>query len=423
MRYVYSLVFLLLLPLILLRLYWKGRQLPAYRQHIAERLGFYPPVTGRFIWLHAVSVGETRAAAPLVRQLQQRYPGFTLLLTQMTPTGRETAQQLFGDSVKCVYLPYDFPWIVQRFLRYFRPAFGVLMETEIWPNLIHQCQLQNVPIYLVNARLSERSARGYRKLRKLVQPAFAGLTLVAAQTKDDAQRLAQLGVERIEVCGNIKFDVTPPADLSQQTARLTTLMGAQRQIMLWASTREGEEALLLDAFLQQQWSSDLLLLIVPRHPQRFDEVENLLLQRGLTVQRRSRGQTLAATTQVCLGDSMGEMFAYFSIADVAIIGGSILPLGGQNLIEACAVGTPVLFGPHMFNFAEASMLALRAGAALQAQSPHELLVQAKSLLEDLRRRQQMADAGIAFSQAHRGATEKIVALLPQPQTLDGAIAG
>lgn len=412
MRYVYSLVFLLLLPIILLRLYWKGRQLPAYRQHITERLGFYPPAMGRFIWLHAVSVGETRAAAPLVRQLQQRYPEFTLLLTQMTPTGRETAQQLFGDSVKCVYLPYDLPWIVQRFLRHFRPAFGVLMETEIWPNLIHQCQQHNVPIYLVNARLSARSARGYGKLRKLVQPAFAGLTMVAAQTIDDAQRLARLGVKRVEVCGNIKFDVAPPADLQQQAARLTSLVGAQRQIMLWASTREGEEALLLDAFLQQQWSSDLLLLIVPRHPQRFDEVENLLLQRGLTVQRRSRGQTLAATTQVCLGDSMGEMFAYFSIADVAIIGGSILPLGGQNLIEACAVGTPVLFGPHMFNFSEASTLAQQAGAALQSQSPLELLVQAKSLLEDSRRRQQMADAGVTFSQAHRGATEKIVALLP-----------
>lgn len=417
MRRIYSLVFLLLLPLILLRLYWKSRQLPAYRQHIAERLGFYPPVTGRFIWLHAVSVGETRAAAPLVRQLQQRYPGFRLLLTQMTPTGRETAEQLFGDSVKCVYLPYDLPWIVRRFLRHFRPAFGVLMETEIWPNLIHQCRLQNVPIYLVNARLSERSARGYGKLRKLVQPAFAGLTLVAAQTKDDARRLAQLGVERMEICGNIKFDVAPPADLPQQTTKLTTLMGAQRQIMLWASTRDGEEALLLDAFLQQQWSSNLLLLIVPRHPQRFDEVENLLLQRGLTVQRRSRGQTLAASTQVCLGDSMGEMFAYFSIADVAIIGGSILPLGGQNLIEACAVGTPVLFGPHMFNFAEASMLALQSGAALQSQSPTELLAQAKLLLEDLPRRQQMADAGMAFSQFHRGATEKIVALLPLPQSL------
>lgn len=417
MRYLYSLIFLLLLPLILLRLYWKGRQLPAYRQHIGERLGFYPDSPGRFIWLHAVSVGETRAAAPLVRQLQQRYPEFSVLLTQMTPTGRETARQLFGDSVICVYLPYDLPWIIRRFLRHFRPAFGILMETEIWPNLIEQCQQANVPLYLANARLSERSAKGYAKLQKLVRPAFAGLTRIAAQTAADAQRLAALGANQPLVCGNIKFDVSPPADLAQQSAKLADLLGENRQILLCASTREGEEALLLDAFQQLQWPDKVLLLIVPRHPQRFDEVANQISQRGLSLQKRSAGLPIAATTRAVLGDSMGEMFAYFSVADVAIIGGSIQPLGGQNLIEACAVGTPVLFGPHMFNFAEASRLALEAGAAQQANSADELIAQAHALLQDLPRQQQMAAAGVAFSQAHRGATERIIALLPDPQQL------
>ena len=309
MRYLYSLVFLLLLPLILLRLYWKGRQLPAYRQHIGERLGLYPPVSGRYIWLHAVSVGETRAAAPLVCQLQQRYPGFSLLLTQMTPTGRETAQQLFGDGVSCVYLPYDLPWITHRFLRHFRPAFGILMETEIWPNLIDQCQRLNVPLYLVNARLSERSAKGYAKLQRLVRPAFAGLTRIAAQTAGDARRLSELGANRPLVCGNIKFDVQPPAETPQKTALLQSLCG-ERPILLFASTRDGEEAVLLDAFLRQQWPEQLLLLVVPRHPQRFDEVAALLQQRGLTCQRRSAGVPVAASTRALLGDSMGEMFAY-----------------------------------------------------------------------------------------------------------------
>ena len=412
MRYLYSLLFLLLLPLILLRLYWKGRQLPAYRQHIGERLGFYPPVSGRYIWLHAVSVGETRAAAPLIRQLQQRYPEFSLLLTQMTPTGRETAQQLFGDSVRCIYLPYDLPWITRRFLQHFRPAFGILMETEIWPNLIDQCQRLNVPLYLVNARLSERSAKGYAKLQKLVRPAFAGLTRIAAQTADDARRLSELGANQPLVCGNIKFDVAPPLDLDQQRARFVSLLGENRQVLLWASTREGEEAPLLDAFLQLQWPDNLLLLVVPRHPQRFEEVANQISQRGLSLQKRSAGLPIAANTRVVLGDSMGEMFAYFSVANVAIIGGSIQPLGGQNLIEACAVGTPVLFGPHMFNFAEASRLALEAGAAAQADDAAALMQLAASLLSDPQRCQAMSRAGIEFSQAHRGATDRIIALLP-----------
>ena len=412
MRYLYSLLFLLLLPLILLRLYWKGRQLPAYRQHIGERLGFYPPVSGRYIWLHAVSVGETRAAAPLIRQLQQRYPGFSLLLTQMTPTGRETAQQLFGDSVRCIYLPYDLPWITRRFLQHFRPAFGILMETEIWPNLIDQCQRLNVPLYLANARLSERSAKGYAKLQKLVRPAFAGLTRIAAQTADDARRLSEVGANQPLVCGNIKFDVAPPLDLDQQRARLVSLLGENRQVLLWASTREGEEVQLLDAFQQLHWPENLLLLVVPRHPQRFEEVANQISQRGLSLQKRSAGLPIAANTRVVLGDSMGEMFAYFSVANVAIIGGSIQPLGGQNLIEACAVGTPVLFGPHMFNFAEASRLALEAGAAQQAESALDLLTQAHALLLDPSRQKQMGAAGVAFAQSHRGATQRIIDLLP-----------
>ncbi len=409
-RWLYTLLFVLAMPLVLLRLWWKGRRLPAYRQHLGERFGHYLPVSGDVIWLHAVSVGETHAAAPLVRRLLQAYPDCTLLLTQMTPTGREAARQLFGDSVRCVYLPYDLPWLTDRFLRHFRPRFGILMETEVWPNLVGSCQRLGVPLMLVNARLSERSAKGYQRLRWLAGPAFAGLDAVAAQTIADAERIVALGARRVEVCGNIKFDVQPPGQLDQQADTLRELIGS-RLVLLLASTRDGEEALLLDAFRLQDWPENLLLVMVPRHPQRFDEVLALMQQRGLSVSRRSQSAPVGAGTRAWLGDSMGEMFAYYRVADVAIIGGSIAPLGGQNLIEACAVGTPVLFGPHMFNFAEASQLAIHAGAARQADNAAQLMQQAAALLADPASRRAMGEAGRAFSVAHRGATDRIMGLL------------
>ncbi|MCE1180695.1 MAG: 3-deoxy-D-manno-octulosonic acid transferase, partial [Rhodocyclales bacterium] len=306
-RWAYSLLLGLITPLIWLRLAWRARRQPEYLQHLGERYGFYPEAAPqKVIWVHAVSVGETRAAQPLIEGLLARWPDHRILLTGMTPTGREAGRSVYGERVMQAYLPYDYAFAVDRFFKHFSPAFGVLMETEVWPNLLAGARRRQVPVYLANARLSARSARGYRRFGALARPAFAALSGVAAQTAGDAERLTALGASRVAVCGNLKFDVTPaPALLAQGQAWRAALAG--RTVWLAASTREGEEALLLDAW---QGQHDALLVLVPRHPQRFDEVAALLAARGLRTVRRSEGLP-QADTQVWLGDSMGEMVAYY----------------------------------------------------------------------------------------------------------------
>ena len=413
MRKLYGAIFWLLLPLILCRLWWRGRQQPGYRQHWGERFGRYrTPVTGPAIWLHAVSVGETRAAASLVQALRRRYPAHRLILTQMTPTGRDTARELYKDDVEAVYLPYDLPFAIDGFIRHFRPAFGLLMETEIWPNLIHATADAGIPLFLVNARLSARSARGYGKITRLVSPALARLAGVAAQSKDDAQRLAALGAAAPVVCGNVKFDIVPPATQLALGRAWRESIG-ERAIVLFASTRDGEETLLLDAWCRKRGFEQALLIVVPRHPQRFDEVANQVAAHGLSLCRRSSGELPGADRQVWLGDSMGELAAYYAAADIAVVGGSFLPLGGQNLIEASAVGTPVIVGPHMFNFAEATRLACEAGAAQQCEGVDAAVDAVLELLRTPARRTAMQHAAMAFSRAHGGATERIMAMLPE----------
>lgn len=408
-RLLYALLWHALLPLLPLRLLWRGRRQPEYLQHVAERFGRYasPASPGPCVWLHAVSVGEMRAAQPLVRALQQRFPDHRLLLTCMTPTGRATAAQLYGDSVDLAYLPWDLPWAVRAFVRHFRPRLGILMETEIWPALIAACHREQVPVVLANARLSERSARGYARIRGLIGPALGRLAHVAAQSPDDARRLQALGAQRVTVCGNSKFDIDPPPELLQRGAHFRQLCEGRR-VFLCASTREGEEALLLQQ-RPADWPSDWLWLLVPRHPQRFAEVEQLCRTAGLNVQRRSDGEPVRPETQVWLGDSMGEMFAYYAACDLAFVGGSLLPFGAQNLIEPAAVGRAILIGPHTFNFAEATRHALAAGAAEQIASAAALWHRAGQLLQDDARREHMAGAGLAFSREHRGATARIVA--------------
>lgn len=405
----YRLLLWLLFPWALLHLWWRGRRQPAYREHIAERFGWYRQRPERpVIWLHAVSVGETRAAEPLVRALAARYPGHTLLLTQMTPTGRETAQQLFGDIATIGYLPYDYPAAVARFLAHFRPRLGILMETELWFNLIGACARQQVPLLLANARLSEKSARGYARVAPLTRAALGRLAAVSAQTSADAERLERLGAHAIEITGNLKFDVAIGPQLLQLGAELKQRIGP-RPVLLAASTRAGEEELVLDA-LARIGVERLLLLLVPRHPQRFGEVAALLQRRGLSYARRSDDRALPPDCRVLLGDSMGEMAAYYSACDLAFIGGSLLPLGGQNLIEACAVGRPLLFGPHMFNFAEAARLALAAGAAIEVADAVALAQQAEQLLRDRTALARMAQAALEFSRAHQGATVRNLAI-------------
>lgn len=410
-RLIYSLILYLIAPLIWLRLLWRARKQPEYLQNLAERYGFYrQPPSNNLIWVHAVSVGETRAAQPLIEGLLAQWPEHRILLTCMTPTGREAGQQVYGERVIQAYLPYDYPAAVNRFFCHFSPVFGVLMETEIWPNLLAAAEQRKTPVMLVNARLSKRSARGYGRLDALVRPAFAALRGVAAQTAGDAERMVALGAGPVEVCGNLKFEVTPALEniLLGQAWRVAV---GSRPVWLAASTRDGEELLLLEAW-RQLGIKNALLVLVPRHPQRFDHVAELLRQQGLNTIRRSAGLP-APETQVWLGDSMGEMAAYYTLADLAFVGGSLLPLGGQNLIEAAACACPVLIGPYTFNFQQATEDAIAAGAARRVESSQDLATELESLLGDAAALTTMRAAARDFARTHQGASQRTLALIVQ----------
>lgn len=408
-RLLYSLIFYLATPLILLRLLWRARKQPEYLHHLGERWGFYSAQPKQpLIWIHAVSVGETRAAQPLIEGLKARWPDHQILLTGMTPTGRAAGHEVYRAQVIQAYLPYDTPAADNRFFDHFSPAFGVMMETEIWPNLIAAARRRSIPLILANARLSARSAKGYEKISALAKPAFSALSATAAQTAQDAQRLSQLGASTLEVCGNIKFDVTPPDEKLQLGQAWRQLLYG-RPIWLAASTREGEEALVINAW-RQLAMPEVLLILVPRHPQRFAEVAQMLASAGIHYQQRSQGMP-STDTQVWLGDSMGEMAAYFAMADLAFIGGSLLPLGGQNLIEAAACGCPVLIGPHTFNFTQATEDAISAGAARRVRDTKDLAEQARHLLENQPELLAMRQAALGFAAEHRGATRKTLNLI------------
>ena len=415
-RHFYTLFLWLLLPYIFFHLLWRARKQPEYLQHIGERFGFYTVNTSKpVIWLHTVSVGETRAAASLIQSLQRSHPTHQILLTHTTPTGRDASEQLYGDKVLRVYLPYDYPFAVRRFLQHYKPQVGVLLETEIWFNLIHYCQQAHIPLLLLNARLSERSARGYARFAKLTRAGLSQLGAISAQSEEDASRLQALGAHNVSVMGNLKYDIAPPPAMLEAGRQLRTLFGTSRALFLAASTRVGEEELLLNV-LKQINVPNLLTVIVPRHPQRFNEVAALLNQHHIPFQRRSDNQPVAASTQVVLGDSMGEMFAYYAACDIAFIGGSLLPFGGQNLIEACAVGKPVIIGPHTYNFTQASILAVAQGAAVRVPDADSLAGTLQQLFMQPDKVAQMSTAGLAFVNANRGATEKAVATINQAIT-------
>ncbi|GHU26070.1 3-deoxy-D-manno-octulosonic acid transferase [Betaproteobacteria bacterium] len=408
----YSLLWLLALPLVLARLVWRARRQAGYLDHVSERFGSYQVrAPGPVIWLHAVSVGETRAAEPLVRAMLERWPEHTVVLTHMTPTGREASAALFANESRVLraYLPYDLGFLATRFLRHFRPDFGIIMETELWPNLLASCHRHQVPVLLANARLSERSARRYARFAALIRPTFGVLSAIGAQTAADAARLGALGARRISITGNIKFDIDPPPEALPLACQFRDRIGA-RPVILAASTREGEEAALLAAFVRHA-EPHTLLALVPRHPQRFTEVEALAHAAGLKVQRRSDNAPLAPDTRVWLGDSMGEMFAYYATADVALIGGSWLPFGGQNPIEACAIGVPVLIGPHTFNFQAVAEDAVNVGAARRYADVNAAMRAAVELLADAPGRNAMNEAGRGFAAVNRGATARTLELL------------
>ena len=437
-RFIYTLAVLALLPWAAIHLLWRARRQKEYLHHWGERWGFFPQrkpsqqYLAPTVWLHAVSVGETRAAQPLVAALCARYPDHRILFTHMTPTGRAASVALFGDTVERLYLPYDTPWAMRRFLCHYQPRIGLIMETELWPNLLTECRAAGVPVYLLNARLSARSARRYGRWPNLTREVLQSLSAIGAQSADDAARLTRLGAEKITVTGNIKFDIATPPEQMELGRVFRARMGA-RPVWLAASTREGEEALILDAWHSAMNSKKVLsplpggagdtamnsqnkavsslLVIVPRHPQRFDEVARLVTDRGLRLQRRSEESAIAPTTHVLLGDSMGEMFAWYAAVDVAFIGGSLKDYGCQNLIEACAVGTPVLIGPSTYNFAEAAREALACGAAHAITDADDLVRQRDMLLTDVAYREQMSRAGREFAARHRGATAHTLELI------------
>lgn len=421
-RFIYSLALYLLLPLTAIKLLWRGIKQPAYLKYWPERYGFFTQAINKpVIWLHCVSVGETRAASPLVKQLLETYPKHAILLTHATPTGREAGEQLFPANqypqvMRC-YLPYDTPSAVARFLNHFKPSIGLLMETELWFNLIYACKNKNVPLLLVNARLSERSARGYAKVGKLTEDALKALAAIAAQTEQDATRFSSLikdDTKKVSVIGNLKFDVTPPQGEAERGRYLRRLLGIDRPVFLAASTRDGEEKLILNALAAAN-VPNLLTIIVPRHPQRFDEVAKLLEAQRIAYCRRSEfamGNVASEipNCQVILGDSMGEMFTYYAACDAALIGGSLMPLGGQNLIEACAMGKPVLIGEHTFNFTDASEQAIRAGAAIRV-NEKDLAQKINLLMTDTAKQTDMGKAGLVFSKKAAGATQRMLDLI------------
>ena len=408
MRAIYTLLWYLALPLLPLRLLWRGRREPGYREHVGERYGrYHGAVPQPVVWVHAVSLGETRAAAPLVDRLRRAHPGATVLLTHMTATGRAGGRALFGDSVVQAWLPYDAPFAVRAFLAHFKPRAGLIMETELWPNLVALAHAAEVPLYLVNARMSARSARGYARVPSLARPMLAALSGVAAQTQIDAKRLADLGAPSPVVTGNLKFDASTPDGMEALGREFRVRFGAARPVWVAASTRDGEEAMLLDALATTPLPPGTVTVIVPRHPQRFAVVAELLRQRGMPFVRRSGNAPVPADIDIVLGDSMGELPGYFAAADVAFVGGSLLPLGGQNLIEPISMGRPTFIGPHMFNFAEAAAGAVAAGAAIEVADAPALLGAVAQLLDDAPRRAAMRANALAFHAEHRGAAERL----------------
>jgi len=410
----YSLLLWLMLPWVLARLWWRGRREPGYRDQIGSRFGIYRlrPPAGPVIWIHAVSVGETRAAQPLVEALLRKYPGHGLLLTHMTASGREAARQLYGSAerIHLAWLPYDYACAARRFLRHFQPGLGILMETEIWPNLLAECTKARLPLLLANGRLSLRSADRYALVDPLVRTALSRFSAIAVQTEADAEQFRRLGAQHLEITGNLKFDVMVPSGATALAAEFRKRYGP-RKVLLAASLREGEERLIIDAM---QAAGGLehhaLLVIVPRHPQRFDEVAGLLSGKGLAFVRRSQERDVPLECPCVLGDSMGEMAAYYAACDCAFIGGSLLEYGGQNLIEACAAGVPALIGPHTFNFSEAAEAAVTAGAALRVTDAASVVETANRLFGSDELRLQMGNAGLDFCRRHQGAAARTVAV-------------
>jgi 3-deoxy-D-manno-octulosonic-acid transferase len=422
MRAFYTLLFYLLIPFIMLRLLWRGIKAPAYRRRWNERFGFYNKTYPQnLVWFHAVSVGEAEALFPLLRLLLARHPDWKLLITTTTPTGSARVRATFGGLAEHVYLPYDMSFVIRRFMETFKPRLAVIMETEIWPNLYAECGRHQVPLFLINARLSEKSARGYRKIPSLIRPALANVSLIAAQTGDDAERFVGIGAkpEAVRVMGNMKFDIEIAEETIAKGRGLKSSAFGVRFVWIIASTHKNEEALFLGLYPEIKAKiPELLLVIVPRHPERFIEVRKLCEERRLNVVMRTSGNPCSAETDVYIADTMGELKMLYAAADVAFIGGSMVPVGGHNLLEAAAVGVPVMFGPYMANFKEIAAGVLARKAALQCRSGEEIVSIILSLYADSGQRVELTNRARAFLRENRGAIAAIAELIETEMSKD-----
>ena len=415
MLFFYSSLFYFLIPFILLRLLWRSIKAPAYRYRWRERFALYNKKFPQgVIWFHAVSVGEAEALFPLVRQIQKQHPDAKLLITTTTPTGSARVKAVMQETVVHVYLPYDVPDAVNRFMQCFKPKLAVIMETEIWPNLFLYCGKNNIPLYIINARLSEKSSRGYQKIPALVHPALAAVKLIAAQTHDDANRFIAIGADagKVLTLGNIKFDVEIPQSIIAQGLQIKADLFAGRFVWMIASTHKDEEAIFLEIYKEIKHKiPELLLVLVPRHPERFADVKKLCEQFQLTVVMRTAGERVYPETDVYLVDTMGELKMLYAASDVAFVGGSMVPRGGHNILEAAAVGVPVMFGPYMVNFKEIARGVLSHNAAIQCQNKEDIVNSMLALYEQPLYRETLAEKGKAFVRQNQGAIARICEIL------------
>jgi len=413
--YLYTLAMYLVTPIIVLRLLARGVRYRDYHKRWRERFGFFEaPGFAGSLWVHAVSVGEVNAAEPLIKALRNDYPNAPLVVTTVTPTGSERVRQLFGDSVFHVYLPYDLPFAVTRFMRRVRPRLAIIVETEIWPNLYFACRNRGIPLMIVNARLSERSLRGYKPMGRLVARALGCVSQIAAQSRTDAARYRELGAdpEKIVVTGNLKFDMPVPYDAELKGDELRHQWGRLRPAWIAGSTHEGEELPVLEAHLEvlTRWP-DALLLIAPRHPERFKLVENSARSLGFTVGTRSADRVPSASHQVFVIDAMGELMPFYAASDLAFVGGSLVPIGGHNVLEPAALSTPVLVGPHTFNFEEITLTLIQEGGATRVNSAEELGTQVLQLLRDEPRRDRMGMVARIVFDSERGAVKRVMGMI------------
>ncbi len=415
MRFLYSLILYLLTPLVPLRLIWRGLRAPAYFRRWPERFGFFPVLpVDEVLWVHAVSMGEVQAAVPLIRMLRARYPGLPLLVTTMTPTGSRRVRETFNEEVFHVYAPYDLPGAVRRFLDRTRPRLAVIMETELWPNLFHHCQRRGIPIVLANARMSQRSAAGYGRFAAFAREVLGCISAIAAQGQADAERLTALGADpaRVHVTGSVKFDVKLPADLRARAEVLRSDWGCDRLVWIAASTHEGEEEQALDAFdILRRRVPHCLLVLVPRHPERFSRVAALCAKRGYRTVLRSEARPCAPDTDVFVGDSMGELMLFYAASDVVFVGGSLMPVGGHNPLEPAALGLPVLVGPHVFNFEDITRMLREAGALWQVRDARELAAAVETYLHDGDLRHTNGEKGRKVVENNRGALHKLMEIV------------